>query len=184
MILRLLNWQGVTGIAATMCLAALLATQIIQTRHWRSRSAEFETLYREEQASLAATVADAHAAAELASAADQANAVRVAAEQRTITERTTHDYEARLAAARATAAAERLRVAPQAAADPRARGATSVSGLSGTTGVPPQATSQNRFPDADALTATEQAIQLDELIKWVRRQATVDNNAPTATNSP
>ena len=28
------------------------------------------------------------------------------------------------------------------------------------------------------MTATEQAIQLDELIKWVRRQAAVDANAP------
>ena len=34
---------------------------------------------------------------------------------------------------------------------------------------------QDRLPDADALTATEQAIQLDELIKWVEAQAAVDN---------
>jgi hypothetical protein len=30
------------------------------------------------------------------------------------------------------------------------------------------------------LTATEQAIQLDELIEWVRAQAKVDPNAPGA----
>jgi hypothetical protein len=31
--------------------------------------------------------------------------------------------------------------------------------------------------EADALTATEQAIQLDELITWVKAQAAVDPNA-------
>jgi hypothetical protein len=36
---------------------------------------------------------------------------------------------------------------------------------------------EGRLPPADALTATEQAIQLDELIKWVRSQAQVDVNA-------
>ena len=34
------------------------------------------------------------------------------------------------------------------------------------------------FLQSDALTATEQAIQLDELIKWVRAQAAVDPNPP------
>jgi hypothetical protein len=34
------------------------------------------------------------------------------------------------------------------------------------------------------VTATEQAIQLDELIKWVRAQAKVDNNRGTSANSP
>jgi len=37
-----------------------------------------------------------------------------------------------------------------------------------------QSSGEDRLSDADALTATEQAIQLDELIKWVRQQAEVD----------
>jgi hypothetical protein len=180
MILRFLNWQGAAGVAATICLAALLAVQIVQTRHWRDSSADFEKLYRHEQASLAMTVADARAAADLARAADQANAARVSTEQRTITERTTNDYEARLAAARATA--ERLRLAAQTAADPGAGGATSVPGVSHAPASPPQGTDEDRLPERDALTATEQAIQLDELVKWVRAQAKVDNNAPAAAN--
>jgi hypothetical protein len=180
MILRLLNWQGVAGVAATICLAALLAVQIVQTRHWRDSSADFERLYRDGQASLAMTVADARAAADLARIADQANAARVSTEQRAITERTTNDYEARLAAARATA--ERLRIAAQAAADPGARGATSVPGVPPSTRSPAESPRQNQLPDFDALTATEQAIQLDELIKWVRAQAKVDNNTPAAAN--
>ena len=188
MILRLLNWQGVAGIAATICLAALLAVQIVQTRHWRDRSAEFEGLYRTEQASLAMTVADARAAADLARTADRANAARVSTEQHAITERTTNDYEARLANARATA--ERLRFASQATANPGPGAATPVPGVPQSTRSPAESSDQNRLPDppsselgtGDALTATEQAIQLDELIKWVRAQAKVDNNAPAAAN--
>jgi hypothetical protein len=42
---------------------------------------------------------------------------------------------------------------------------------------PAQAADQDRLSQSDALTATEQAIQLDELIKWVRRQHEVDPNA-------
>ncbi len=180
MILRFLNWQGVAGVAATICLAALLAVQIVQTRHWRDSSADFERLYRDEQASLAMTVADARAAAELARAADRANAARVVAEQRAITERTTDDYEARLATARANA--ERLRLRAQAAADFGAGGGASVPSLPDRAGSAAQSPGEDRLPYSDALTATEQAIQLDELIKWVRAQAKVDNNAPAATN--
>ncbi len=46
-----------------------------------------------------------------------------------------------------------------------------------------QAAGEDRLPQSDRLTATEQAIQLDELIKWVRAQAEVDNN-PAAVASP
>jgi hypothetical protein len=48
--------------------------------------------------------------------------------------------------------------------------------------LPPQALLKapvkTELPAPDALTATEQAIQLDELIKWIRSQAKVDNNPP------
>jgi hypothetical protein len=46
-----------------------------------------------------------------------------------------------------------------------------------------QSARQNRLLADDALIATEQAIQLDELIKWVRSQGKVDNN-PAAVASP
>jgi hypothetical protein len=52
-----------------------------------------------------------------------------------------------------------------------------VPGLSAAAGGAAQGTGKDRLPPADALTATEQAIQLDELIKWVRAQAAVDTNA-------
>ena len=65
---------------------------------------------------------------------------------------------------------------PQAAADPGARGSAPVPGLPAAARGAAQAAGQDRLPQSDALTATEQAIQLDELIKWVRAQAAVDNN--------
>jgi hypothetical protein len=173
-ILRLFNVQGIAGIAVSLCLAVLLVIQKGETRHWKKQSSKFEQLYRGEQDAFDKTVASYRAAADHARAEDKANAKRVAAEQQAINERTTHDFEARIAAARA--AAERLRLQPQAAADRRSRGGASVPGVPAAAGGPAEATGENRLPAADALTATEQAIQLDELIKWVRRQARVDSN--------
>jgi hypothetical protein len=52
-----------------------------------------------------------------------------------------------------------------------------VPALSAAAGGADQAADQDRLPLAEALTATEQAIQLDELIGWVRRQHSVNPNA-------
>ena len=51
-------------------------------------------------------------------------------------------------------------------------------GLSAAAGQSHQAAGQDRLPEPDALIATEQAIQLDELVKWVKAQAAIDPNAP------
>ena len=173
MIARLINVQGWAGIAAGLALLALLVVQKGETRHWRKLSGQYEQLYRAEAAAHAGTVANYRAAAEAARAAYKAAAQRVAAEQRAINERTADDYEARLAAARA--AADRLRREGAAAADPGARGNAPVPGLPAAPAGPAQAAGQDRL--SDALIATEQAIQLDELIRWIRAQASVDPNA-------
>ena len=176
MLLRLLNIQGIAGIAVGLALGLLLVIQKGETRHWKKESGRFEQLYTHEQAALAGTVADYRAAADQARASDQANANRVAADQRTISERTSNEYEARLAAARLSA--QRLRSqSASAAADPRSGGGAAVPGLPAAAGRPSEAAGQDRLPQSDALTATEQAIQLDELIKWVRKQAAIDPNA-------
>jgi hypothetical protein len=175
MILRLLNSQGLAGLAASAALATLLILQKGETLHWKKQSAGFEQLYRQSDAALAGTVANYRAAAGAARAADQANAARVAASQRAINERTAHDFEARVADARARS--DRLRIeAARAAADPGAGGNPHLPGLSAASGSAAQDSSQGRLPAQDALIATEQAIQLDELIKWIRAQAKVDNN--------
>ena len=71
----------------------------------------------------------------------------------------------------ARAGAERLRVDPEVAADLGAGGSAPVPGLSAAAGRAAQAAGEDRLSAADSLTATEQAIQLDELIQWVRSQA-------------
>ena len=171
MILRFLNPQGIAGLAASLCLALLLIIQKGETRHWRKQSDEYRQLYLESEAAFAATVANYRAAAERARASDRANAERIIAEQRTINERTENEFEARLADARAVADLLRRRAA---AADPGGRGGTSVHGLPAAAGRPSQGPGQDGL--SDRLLATEQAIQLDELIKWVKLQAAVDPN--------
>ncbi|MEO7634857.1 MAG: hypothetical protein ABIS38_04315 [Sphingomicrobium sp.] len=176
MILRLLGWQGIAGLALAAACALLLLVQKGETRHWRRQSGHYEQLYRSSETALAGTIANYRAAAERARAADLATAARVADAQRAITERTADDYQNRLAAARARA--DRLRrESASAATDPGARRTTPVSGVSAAPGEPAQAPGQDRLPHPDRLTATEQAIQLDELIKWIRRQQAVDPNA-------
>ena len=173
-VLRLLNSQGIAGIAVSLALALLLVIQKSETRHWKSESARSEQLYRNEQTAFSTTVANYRAAAEAARAADLATAQRAAAEQRAINHRSENDLEARLADARARA--ERLRLQSGAQADPRPHAAASVPGLSAAAVGADQAAGQDRLPSPDALLATEQAIQLDELIKWTRAQAAVDPN--------
>ncbi len=183
MILRFLNIQGIAGLAASAALAILLILAKGDARHWRKQSAQFEQLYQGEQAAFAGTVANYRAAAATARAADQANITRVAAEQRVINERTADDFEARLAAARA--AADRLRrETAVAAADPGRGGSAPMPSLAAAPSGAAQAAGQDRLPQSDALTATEQAIQLDELIKWVRRQAAVDQPTLTPSSRP
>jgi hypothetical protein len=182
MFLRLLNVQGIAGIAVSLALAILLVIQKGETRHWRKESGQFELLYQGEQAALLGTVASYRAAADSARAADHANVQRVQAEQAKISEEKSDELEIRLAAARA--AAERLRHGAEAAADPRSRGAAPVPGLSAAAGQPHQAAREDGFSIPDRLTATEQGIQLDELIEWVKAQAKVDNNAVAVASSP
>jgi hypothetical protein len=173
MILRLLGARGIAGIVVALCLAALLLLQKGETRHWRKQSGQFEQLYRGEQGAFAGTVANYRAAAAEARAADLASAERVKAQQSAINQRSEHDYETRLANARADAQRLRLEAATSAANSGRG-GAAPVPGISVAACKPAQAAGQDRLPVDDALTATEQAIQLDELIRWVKRQSAVD----------
>ncbi|WP_028969740.1 hypothetical protein [Sphingomonas sp. URHD0057] len=176
-LLRLLNVQGIAGITASLCLAVLFILQKGETRHWRKQSGHFEQLYQHEQSAFAGTVANYRAAAARTEDADRATAERVRAEQAAINQRSNNAFETRLADARARA--ERLRLeAPTAAANPSARGGSAVPGVPAAFGKLASAAAEDRLPASEALTATEQAIQLDELIKWVRQQHEVDSNQP------
>ena len=172
MIPRLLNWQGIAGIAVAVTLFVMLTVQKLEAVHWRKQSEKFEQLYQQEQTAFATMVANGRAAAAQAEAADRENADRVAAEQNSINQRTKHEFESRLAAARGKL--ERLRV--DSPARPHSGGGAPMPILPSAAGGPAQAASEDGLPESDALTATEQAIQLDELIKWVRSQHSVDPN--------
>ena len=174
MILRLLNPQGIAGLAASLALGVLLLLSHFETRHWKNQSGQFEQLYRDSDAAFAKTVANYRAAGDAARAADLANAERAAAEQRAITERTKDAYEKRIAGARAVASRLRAAAAP---ADTGGRGSASLPGLPVAARGAAEAAGEGRLSQSDALTATEQAIQLDELINWVRAQHEVNPNA-------
>ena len=179
--LRLLNIQGIAGLAASLCLGLLLILQKGETRHWKKQSGQYEQRYTQEHAAFAGTVANVRAAADAARAADQANAARVAAEQHNINRRSEDAFQTRLADARARA--QRLRP-PTAVAgtDQGGRRTAAMPGLPAAAGGPHQAAGQDEFPQSDQLIATEQAIQLDELIKWVAKQSAVDSNGASASN--
>lgn len=176
MILRVLNLQGIVGLVATLALLGLLLTQKAETRHWRKQSNAFERLYHSEQAAFAGSVANYRAAADAARSADRAASEHARVEQNSINERTKNEFQARLADARARAELLRSESAG-ASADRSGRGTPAMSGLSAPARGAAQAAGKDGLPPEDALTATELAIQLDELIKWVRAQASVDPNA-------
>jgi hypothetical protein len=98
----------------------------------------------------------------------------VESEQTAINERTADEYKRRIAAARADA--RRLRDEQAAAANTGSSRTASVPGLPAPASGTAQAAGDDRVPETDQLIATEQAIQLDELIKWVKAQAAVDPN--------
>ena len=170
-----LNLQGWVGLAASLLLAFASLRATGEARHWKKQSGQFEQLYAGERTALAQTVANYRAAAEQARQADAANARRVEAAQAQINERTSDDYEARISDARARA--QRLRANAKGAIDSGAGRNAAVPGLSVAPGGIAQAAGEDRLPASDALTATEQAIQLDELIKWVKAQTAVDPNS-------
>ena len=157
----------VAGIGA----ALLLALLVHDRNRWKSTAELRHAQLVAEQQAHATTVANYRAAAAQARREDAENLARVSAQQSKINERTAHDFESRIAAARADA--ERLRRNAQAAADSGRGGGSPVPGLPATAGAAAEAAGDHQLSADQRLTATEQAIQLDELIKWVRSQAQV-----------
>jgi hypothetical protein len=161
-------------LGAALAAAALL--WLVQSRdHWRDRARANEQLYVQAEAAHAATLANYRAAAEQARLDDAANVARVRADQAAISERIANDFETRIDSPRAAARSLREQAAAAAAHPGAGRGA-SVPGVPTPAGGAAQAAGEDRLPQSDRLVATEQAIQLDELIKWVRAQAGVDED--------
>jgi hypothetical protein len=181
MMVRVLHWQGIAGIAVALVLTVMLTVQKLEALRWKKQSDQFEQLHNQERAAFAVTVANARTAADAARGADRANAERVAAEQRQINERINDDFEARVAHARArAAAAERLRLNAEGPANSRTGASAAMPDVPAPAGDAAQAPHKDGLPATDRLIATEQAIQLDALIRWVRQQHAVRMDAATA----
>lgn len=160
-------WQLVS-----LGLAVFVLVQHFELTRAHRATALWQSQFNAEKTAFDQTMANLRSARLKAKADDAANVQRVKAEQSAISERTANDFEARIADARARAG----RLSRDAATHPGGGGATPVSGLLPAASGAAQASGENGLPAGDALTATEQAIQLDELIKWVRAQAAVDPN--------
>ena len=176
---------GMLGIAASLLLLGLFTVKAGEARHWHKQSGRFEQLYLGEQCARAQTVANYRAAAETARKDDLANAGRVAAAQTAISERTTHNFETRLADARAHAQRLQLAQRTPATVGGGAR-AAAVPAVGATPGAAGGAATEDGFSVGakdlsldERLIATQQAIQLDELVKWVNAQSKVDSGAET-----
>lgn len=104
-----------------------------------------------------------------AESADIRHARAVEQTRAQISNEVSHEYQTRLAAVRARL--HGLRAAPEDAAD-HGEGAD-LPRLPDAAGRPDAAAAQDRLPYAAALTATEQAVQLDALQQWLRKQQEV-----------
>lgn len=108
--------------------------------------------------------------ADAARAADVVNAQRVKAEQVRITQEVSHAYRDRVAALATRVAGLRKQ------AGQRGGRAADVPAASGAATGSDEATGGDGFSIELREVATRQAIQLDELQKWVKLQGSVDNS--------
>ncbi len=158
---KLLRFWWIVPIAA-------LAFGLIQTRE---RLAEEKLTSSAERSAHEKTISNFNTASEKARRMDAENALRVRQEQDAITREIVDDYEAELGRARARVEQLRANAADRAVAS---RGdATAVPGVPDAATGTDEAPGKDRLPVADALIATEQALQLDALIRWVEAQAGV-----------
>ncbi len=136
---------------------------------WRANNGLHDAI-KAERAAHVQTVANYRAAQAKAELAQKANLARVSNQQRNITDETLDGYNRRVADLRARY--QRL----------LAQGNRSTSGSSDLPAVPgrPAAVDakahENGLSPQDALIASEQALQLDELITWVERQSKVETS--------
>jgi hypothetical protein len=175
--LKWLGWRGLVGLAAVAILTTMLLIQKGETRHWKKQSDRYETLYNQDKAAFAKTVAGYRAAYSKAVADDAANLKRVQQDQATVNQQREASYEARIADARTRA--DRLQRDAEARAHPGGPGSAPVPGLPAAPGGVAPGAPQAGLSADDALVATEQAIQLDELIHWVHAQHEVNVSGPT-----
>jgi hypothetical protein len=155
-------WQLVS-----LGLAIVALFQHFELIHSRHEAAKWQQQLSAQKTALSQTIANYRTAADRAKAQDDAKNARTIQQQQSASQEVANEYEARIAAARR----EYQRLLATAKANPRSAAGTDMSSISASAGGTAETPS-----DGLSLTATEQAIQLDELIKWVRAQHAIDPN--------
>ncbi|EPR14184.1 hypothetical protein M527_29155 [Sphingobium indicum IP26] len=155
-------------LAANSVLFLVLNSRTADRDQWRDRATAEERAHKQ-------TVANYRAASAEAQRQAQANVARVKADQAAITERTVHDYQARLAAV--DARYERVRAALAARTDLRSPDPAPVSITSDATCRAYGGTSCDGLL-AKLRIAERQAWNLINLREWVAQQAAVKANFP------
>lgn len=156
-------------------LGVLAVYQTFQVRHWHGEATSFESQWKGEKIAHQQTIINNQRAAEKARQDDLKNIERVTREQQANADERIKSYEARLADARA--AYERLRRQfPGSSANPSGAGKAPVPGAPGSAPGTDGSSGEDGFSLPDRLIATTQAIQLDELQKWIRATFKIDVN--------
>jgi hypothetical protein len=158
-------------VAALLAVLLLVCAVLAWSFHREAERTALEL--RAEAAAHRITVARVRIASAEAGRRDLQNLRRVEAQQQDISKGIVDAYETKLADARARA--ERLRL-DAARAGRGGGGGAAMPAAGAPAGRADAAPGQDGLPAADALIATEQALQLGALIEWVAAQAAVDVN--------
>lgn len=155
------SWRQIAGMLGGLAIV-FVGIWYIDHRGYGRAAAAFQARIDLLQAEVSRRTAEAQAA-------DLAHAREIEAAQSKVSNEVSHDYQKRLAVVRARY--QRLRTAPQGAAD--CRDGTDLSGIPDPASGPDAAAPGNRLPCSQALTATEQAMQLEALQNWLSEQQKV-----------
>jgi hypothetical protein len=173
------QYLAIGKLLGILVMVGIICAQSSMIHRWHMHYNSEHEAHLRDNAAHDQTVANYRAAADAARLADKANAERVKSLGDQISKERSDEYQKRIADARARA--ERLRRLSQGSGAGKANtcgaGTAPVSGVPAAAGGTPEAACKDRLPAGDALTATEQAIQLDELIKWIIKVAHINVNA-------
>lgn len=172
---ELLGIRGLIGLGVAVVLSIMLGLQVHKTHKEHASAVQWETKYTQEHGAFLQTIVNYGTALQQAKDRAAQNIARVEQRDAAIGRKTQASYEERIAAARALA--ERLR-RENTGTSAHSGGTHSapVPGVSAAPGRPSGPAAQDELSRDDQLTATEQAIQLDELIKWVESVHAVNVN--------
>ena len=190
--LKLLGLRGSIALALAIALAGVMwrADAISADRdRWEGASRTLAGRVLEERLAHRKTKFAYRLAQAQAAKLEAQRIERVKIEQQEITDDVTKAYSFRLADARARAERLRGEIGRAGKHPTGAAGGEPVPGTGAAAGRADEAPADPGLPAPSVdelawrLVATEQAIQLDELINWVERQAAVAVNAPLRTGS-